>query len=76
MWQIRRDYLKIRKVPLKFLTLKISCCDEADNSVDKFIDNIQLNWKCKAENNKFIYQCRNQLNQQQEQQKNNKNKIQ
>ncbi len=37
--------------------------DEADNTVEKYIENIQLNWKSEAENNKFIYQRGNKLSQ-------------
>ncbi len=43
--------------------------DEADNTVDKYIENILLNWKSEAENDKFIYQCGNKLSQRQEQRK-------
>ncbi len=41
--------------------------DDADNTADKFIENIQLSWKSEAENNKFIYQRGNQLSKRQEQ---------
>ena len=38
--------------------------DEADTTVDKIIENIQLNWKSEADNNKFNYQHGIQLSQQ------------
>jgi lipopolysaccharide export LptBFGC system permease protein LptF len=41
--------------------------DEADITVDKFIENIQLSWKSEAENTKFLYQRGNQLSQRQAQ---------
>jgi ABC-type antimicrobial peptide transport system permease subunit len=44
-------------------------CDEADNTVNKFIKNIQLNWKSEPKKNKLIYQHGNQLSQRQEQRK-------
>ncbi len=40
--------------------------DEADNTVDKYIENIQLNWKSEAKNNKFNYQRGNKISQRQE----------
>jgi hypothetical protein len=40
--------------------------DKADNTVDEYIENIQLNWKSEAENDTFIYQCGNKLSQRQE----------
>ncbi len=40
--------------------------DEADYTVNKYIENIQLNWKLEAKNSKFIYKHRNKLSQQRE----------
>jgi hypothetical protein len=43
--------------------------DEADITVHKFIENIQLSWKSDADNTIFLNQRRNQLSQRQEQRK-------
>ncbi len=69
MRHIGRDYLKMGKVILKFLILTNFFFDEADDTVDKYREYIQLNWKSEAKNNKFIYQRGNQLSQRQEQRK-------
>ncbi len=38
--------------------------DEADDTINKYIEIIQQNWKSEAANIKFIYKCGNQLRQQ------------
>ncbi len=60
---IGRDFLRIRRVIIENSDIDDDCFDEADITVDKFIENIQLSWKSEAENTKFLYQRGNQLSQ-------------
>jgi hypothetical protein len=37
--------------------------DEADNTVNRFTENIQLSWKLEAESKSILYSCENQPSQ-------------